>query len=63
MEVLRRENMFDKLRKCSNEIMNCLNENLRKANIGHRIVGDPTLFDVLFWIKMLKIIEIQKKQT
>ena len=27
---------------------NCLNENLRKANIGHRIVGDPTLFDVLF---------------
>ena len=48
MEVLRRENMFDKLRKCGNEIMNCLNENLKNANIGHRIVGDPTLFDVLF---------------
>ena len=48
MEVLRRENMFDKLRKCGNEIMNCLNENLKNANIGYRIVGDPTLFDVLF---------------
>ena len=48
MEVLRREKMFDKLRKCGNEIMNCLNENLKNANIGHRIVGDPTLFDVLF---------------
>ena len=40
--------MFDKLRRCGNEIMNCLNENLKNANIGHRIVGDPTLFDVLF---------------
>ena len=28
--------------------MNCMNNNLNKANIGHRIVGDPTLFDVLF---------------
>ena len=50
MEVLRREKLcFDKtFAKCGNEIMNCLNENLRNANIGHRIVGDPTLFDVLF---------------
>ena len=28
--------------------MNCLSENLTKTSIPHKIVGDPTLFDVLF---------------
>ena len=48
MEVLRREGMFDKLVNCGKEIMSCMSENLKKASVPHRIVGDPTLFDVLF---------------
>ena len=48
MEVLRREGMFDKIINCGKEIMNCLSENLTKTSIPHKVVGDPTLFDVLF---------------
>ena len=48
MEVLKRNGMFAKLHQRGQEIMNCMSECFERANIHHRIVGDPSLFDVLF---------------
>ena len=48
MEVLKRDGMFAKLHQRGQEIMNCMSECFERANIHHRIVGDPSLFDVLF---------------
>ena len=48
MEVLKRDGMFEKLHQRGQEIMNCMSECFERANIHHRIVGDPSLFDVLF---------------
>jgi len=48
MEVLKRDGMFAKLHQRGQEIMDCMSECFERANIHHRIVGDPSLFDVLF---------------
>ena len=48
MEVLKRDGMFTKLHQRGQEIMDCMSECFKRANIHHRIVGDPSLFDVLF---------------
>ena len=48
MEVLKRDGMFAKLHQRGQEIMDCMSECFKRANIHHRIVGDPSLFDVLF---------------
>ena len=48
MEVLRRDGMFDQLRNRGNQLMNMQHEELKKAGIPHQVVGDPTLFDILF---------------
>jgi len=48
MEVLKRDGMFAKLQQRGQEIMDCMSECFERANIHHRIVGDPSLFDVLF---------------
>ena len=48
MEVLKRDGMFAKLHQRGQEIMDCMSGCFKRANIHHRIVGDPSLFDVLF---------------
>ena len=48
MEVLKRDGIFAKLHQRGQEIMDCMSECFKRANIHHRIVGDPSLFDVLF---------------
>jgi glutamate-1-semialdehyde 2,1-aminomutase len=48
MEILRRPGQYDKLRELGKTLMNAISEHLGKAGFDHQIVGDPTLFDVLF---------------
>ncbi|NNJ75244.1 MAG: aminotransferase class III-fold pyridoxal phosphate-dependent enzyme [Anderseniella sp.] len=48
MEILRRPGQYDKLRGLGKTLMNAISEHLGKAGFDHQIVGDPTLFDVLF---------------
>ena len=48
MEILRRDGMYDKLRTNGQVIMDALAEHLAAAGHPHQIVGDPTLFDVVF---------------
>ena len=48
MEILRREGAYKKIRKNGIRIMKSLSDSLERNNIDFQIVGDPTLFDVLF---------------
>ena len=48
MEILRRPGQYDKLRGLGKTLMTAISEHLGKAGFDHQIVGDPTLFDVLF---------------
>ncbi len=48
MEILRRPGQYDKLRGLGKTLMGVISEHLGKAGFDHQIVGDPTLFDVLF---------------
>ena len=48
MEILRRPGQYDKLRGLGKTLMDAISEHLGKAGFDHQIVGDPTLFDVLF---------------
>ncbi len=48
MEILRREGSYEKIRENGTRIMKSLSDSLDKNNINFQIVGDPTLFDVLF---------------
>ena len=48
MEILRRPGQYEALRKTGKRLQNMQSEKLRKAGIAHQIVGDETLFDVLF---------------
>jgi len=48
MEILRRPGQYDKLRELGNTLMAAISDHLGKAGFDHQIVGDPTLFDVLF---------------
>ena len=48
MEVLRRPGQYDKLRNLGKTLMTAISDHLGKAGFDHQIVGDPTLFDVLF---------------
>ncbi len=48
MEILRRPGQYDRLRSLGKTLMTSLSEHLGKAGFDHQIVGDPTLFDVLF---------------
>ena len=40
--------MYDQLRNTGSAIMAMLEQSLGDAGIAHQIVGDPTLFDVVF---------------
>lgn len=48
MEILRRPGAYETLRANGERVMQATTDNLRAAGVAHRIVGDPTLFDVVF---------------
>ena len=48
MEILRRDGAFDTLRANGARLMAMFDRHLSAAGIAHRIVGHPTLFDVVF---------------
>ncbi len=48
MEILRRPDAYDRLRRNGETVMAALAEHLTEAGIDHRVVGDPVLFDVVF---------------
>ena len=48
MEILRRPGQYEALRKTGKRLQYMQSEKLHKAGIAHQIVGDETLFDVLF---------------
>ena len=48
MEVLRRDGQFDKLRANGQRLMDMATAALSAEGIAHKIVGDPTLFEIVF---------------
>lgn len=48
MEILRREGAYDRLRGLGQQIMSAASDALNAEGIAYRIVGDPTLFEVVF---------------
>ena len=48
MEILRRDGAYEKIRANGNAIQVALVEHLSSVGVAHQIVGDPTLFDVVF---------------
>ncbi|TMV07571.1 aminotransferase class III-fold pyridoxal phosphate-dependent enzyme [Ruegeria sediminis] len=48
MEVLRRDGQYDRLRANGRRLMNMAKAALDAQGIAHRIVGDPTLFEIVF---------------
>ena len=54
MEILRRPGAYEKIRENGEFIMQALRQNLSGAGIAHQIVGDATLFDVIFTDRPVK---------
>ena len=48
MEILLRDGAYERLRGLGQTIMDTLSATLSEAGVPHRMVGDPTLFDVVF---------------
>ncbi|MEX0351222.1 MAG: aspartate aminotransferase family protein [Paracoccaceae bacterium] len=48
MEILRREGQYDRLRANGSRLMRMASAALDGQQIAHRIVGDPTLFEIVF---------------
>ena len=48
LEILRRDGQYDRLRGLGRQIMNMAAEALNAQGIAHRIIGDETLFEVVF---------------
>ncbi len=48
MEVLRRDGQYDRLRAIGTRLMGMQSAALTAAGVAHCVVGDPTLFDVVF---------------
>ncbi len=48
MEVLAREGAYDRLRALGRRLQAMQSDALTAAGIAHRVVGDPTLFDIVF---------------
>ncbi len=48
MEILRRPGSYERLRHCGRKLMDAIHTHLDGAGHAHQIVGDPTLFDVVF---------------
>ncbi len=54
LEILRREGTYETLRSSGKQIMAMIEKHLGGAGIAHQIVGDPTLFDVVFTKKKVQ---------
>lgn len=54
MEILRRPEQYDKLRDIGQSLQALISKHLSGAGFAHQIVGDPTLFDVVFTDKKVK---------
>jgi glutamate-1-semialdehyde 2,1-aminomutase len=48
LEILRRPGAYESLRQTGQALMELIGTHLTEAGIAHQIVGDPTLFDVIF---------------
>ncbi len=48
MEILRRPGQYERLYALGNRLQAMQSDALTKADIDHKICGDPTLFDILF---------------
>ena len=48
LEILRRDGQYEHFRKIGTRLQKLFSTALSNAGIDHRVVGDPTLFDVLF---------------
>ena len=48
LEILRRPGTYETLRSTGQRLMDIMHNNLKDVGIPHQIVGDPTLFDVVF---------------
>ncbi len=48
LEILRREGTYDKLRKNGETVMGMLTRHLHNVGVPHRVVGHPTVFNVVF---------------
>jgi len=48
MEILKRDGAYDTLRGIGQTLMDMIAGHLNEAGVAHRIVGDQTLFDVVF---------------
>ncbi|NDW47788.1 aspartate aminotransferase family protein [Ruegeria sp. PrR005] len=48
MEILRREGQYDRLRDNGRRLMAMASAALTSQGVAHRVVGDPTLFEVVF---------------
>ena len=54
MEILRRPGQYEKLRHIGTRLMKALSQNLSEAGFDHQVVGDATLFDVIFTNKKVR---------
>jgi glutamate-1-semialdehyde 2,1-aminomutase len=54
LEILRRPGEYDRLRELGSALMTMVDEHLSKAGIAHQIVGDKTLFDIVFTDKKVR---------
>ncbi|MGR3815549.1 MAG: aspartate aminotransferase family protein [Cognatishimia activa] len=48
LEILRREGQYEKLRGFGHQVQDMIRKALDPVGIGYRIVGDPTLFEIVF---------------
>ena len=48
LEILRRPGAYETLRQTGRTLMDIIGRHLADAGVAHQIVGDPTLFDVVF---------------
>ncbi|MEL6768412.1 MAG: aminotransferase class III-fold pyridoxal phosphate-dependent enzyme [Pseudomonadota bacterium] len=48
MEILRREGQYERFRAIGERLMASVSAALTAEGVAHRIVGDPTLFDIVF---------------
>lgn len=54
LEILSRPESHRHLRSVGNQIMTLFETHLREAGVAHQIVGDPTLFDIVFTDKPVR---------
>lgn len=54
MEILRRDGQYDALRAKGQRLMDMASKSLGARDIPHQIVGDPTLFEIVFTNKTVR---------